>query len=179
MVLTQKINMGIQASANQNLAQIKPDISKVNPLYLAVFLCSYFGRKQFERYATGNVQPWLNLIQIKSLRVFLPSSDKQKTISDYVTRSLGEHENSKSLYYQAEDLLLEELGLNNFKPEEELSYIVNLSDVKSAHRTDAEYFHPKYKKIEEKLVKAFNAKKIKYLDFIKVTTGQYSEEYTN
>jgi type I restriction enzyme S subunit len=56
--------------------------------------------------------------------------------------------------------------------------VVNLSDLKSAHRTDAEYFQPKYKKIEEKLVKAFVAKKIKYLDFIKVTTGQYSEEYT-
>jgi len=89
-----------------------------------------------------------------------------------------EHDKSKCLYSQAEVLLLEELGLNNFKPEEELYYIVNLSDVKSAHRTDAEYFQPKFKKIEEKLVKDFNSKQIKHLDFIKVTTGQYSEEYT-
>ena len=51
---------------------------------------------------------------------------------------------SKSLYSQAEDLLLKELGLEDFKPKEDLSYIVNLSDVKSAHRTDAEYFQPKY-----------------------------------
>jgi hypothetical protein len=59
-----------------------------------------------------------------------------------------------------------------------MAYVVNLSDVKSAHRADASYFQPKYRKIEEKLIKDFNAKKIKYLDFIKVTTGQYSEEYS-
>ena len=56
-------------------------------------------------------------------------------------------EKSKSLYSQAENLLLEELGLKNFEQDETLSYIVNLSEVKSSHRADAEYFQPKYEKI--------------------------------
>ena len=55
---------------------------------------------------------------------------------------------SNSLYSQAENLLLEELGLKNYKPIEELSYIVKLSDIKSAHRADADYFQPKYEKID-------------------------------
>ncbi len=37
-----------------------------------------------------------------------------------------------------------------------MSYIVNLSEVKSAHRTDAEYFQPKYGKLIEKIKKKAN-----------------------
>ena len=76
------------------------------------------------------------------------------------------------------NLLLEELRLKDFKTEENLSFTVNFSNLKSVHRADAEYFQPKYEKIEEKLINDFDAKKIKQLDFIKVTTGQYSETYT-
>jgi len=54
-------------------------------------------------------------------------------------------------------LLLEELGLKDFKVEDNLSYIVNLSEVKSAHRADAEYFQPKYDKLVERIKKR-NAK---------------------
>jgi restriction endonuclease S subunit len=83
---------------------------------------------------------------------------------------------------QAENLLLGKLGLSSFakamEDKKDLSWIVNFSEVKEANRMDADYFQPKFKKIEEELVKNFNAKRIKYLDFIEVTTGQYSEEYT-
>jgi len=49
---------------------------------------------------------------------------------------------------------LEELGLKDFKVEDNLSYIVNLSEVKSAHRADAEYFQPKYEKLVERIKKS-------------------------
>ncbi|MEK7081937.1 MAG: hypothetical protein AAB905_01895, partial [Patescibacteria group bacterium] len=45
----------LPASANQNLAQIKPDIEKIDPVYLSVFLNSKFGHFQFDQFATGNV----------------------------------------------------------------------------------------------------------------------------
>lgn len=168
----------IPSSANQNLAQIKPDESKIDPLYLSVFLCCRFGRRQFKRFATGNVQPWLNLKQIKALKVFVPATAEQSRIKEIVLTSLAEYKNSKTLYTQAEDLLLEELGLKDFKAKEDLFNIVNLSDIKSAHRIDADYFQPKYAAIVDKLTRTFSAVKIKDLDFIKITTGQYCEEYT-
>jgi restriction endonuclease S subunit len=73
---------------------------------------------------------------------------------------LDQLEISKSLYSKAEDLLLEELELQDFKPVEKLSYIVNLSNVKSAHRADAEYFQPKFEKLLEKM----KCKKVKTLE---------------
>ncbi len=48
---------------------------------------------------------------------------------------------------------MEELGLKDFKLEDDLFYIVNLSQIKSVHRTDAEYFQPKYEKLIEKIKK--------------------------
>ena len=52
---------------------------------------------------------------------------------------------------------MKELSLKDFKPKEELSYIVNLSEAKSAYRADAEYFQPKYEKLMSK-IKSQNAK---------------------
>jgi restriction endonuclease S subunit len=150
----------------------------ISPYYFIAYLNSRYGSKLLERSVRGAVQTGLNIEDLKSLPVFIPPQKEQESIASSILNAKQEHYNSKSLYSQAEDLLLKELGLKAFKPEEELSFIVNLSDVKSARRADAEYFQPKYRKIEEKLLKELNAKRIKYLDFIKVTTGQYSEEYT-
>lgn len=47
--------------------------------------------------------------------------------------------------------------MKDFEVEDNLSYIVNLSEVKSAHRADAEYFQPKYEKLIEK-IKSKNAR---------------------
>ena len=165
----------LPANIDRHVARIALKEKTLDPHFLVAFLNSSFGRFQTVREATGNVQLNLFIDKIKELRV--PKTNNHE-VSQMVKNALRELRNSKALYSQAEDLLLKELKLKDFQPKEELSYIVNLSDVKSAHRADPEYFQPKYKKIEEKLVKTFDAKKIKYLDFIKVTTGQYSEEYT-
>lgn len=149
----------------------------INPYYFIAYLNSRYGQKLLERSVRGAVQTGLNIDDLKLLPVYIPPQEEQKLIAAIVLRAKQEQDKSKLLYSKAENLLLEELGLKDFELEDELSYVVNLSDVKSAHRADAAYFQPKYRKIEEKLVKDFNAKKINYLDFIKVTTGQYSEEY--
>ena len=169
----------IPAKLNSN-----QDITKINlrgkfsPYGLAAFLNSNYGRMQVLRLPVGSVQQHIFIWQTKSLLVPIFPESIINSIDKIYKEGLDQLQISKSLYSQAEDSLLKELGLKDFKPNEELSYIVNLSNIKSTRRVDAEYFQPKYRKIEEKLVKDFNAKRIKYLDFIKVTTGQYSEEYT-
>ena len=149
----------LPASANQNLAQIKPDRQKINPLYLAVFLSGRFGQAQFDWLATGNVQPWLNLSQINSIKIFTPSLDIQNNIAQLATKALDVYKESKSLYTQAETLLFGELGLKGFKADEDLYSIVNFSDIKSVNRMDAEYFQPKY----EKLISALKKQKARSL----------------
>ena len=72
-------------------------------------------------------------------------------VKGFYDRSLMKVEESNSLYKQAENLLLEKLGLADYKPKDELSFVVNFSDIKIANRMDSEYFQPKYEKLMSKL----------------------------
>lgn len=141
----------LPASANQNLAQVKPDTKKIDSFYLAVFLCTQFGKSQFLRFATGNVQPWLNLQQIGSIKVFLPNDEDQKRISYKSKQSLEKLYRSNDLYREAEQLLLQELGLKDFTPEWVAGYETNHDNILEVARMDAEYFQPRYEIVKDKI----------------------------
>jgi len=145
-------NVPPKLNSNQATAKItlKKDFS---PYYLAAFLNSYYGKKQIDREIVSSVQPNIFLWQIRNFKVPILPKNKQKEIEKIHIQGLEELDRSKSLYSQAENLLLEELGLKDFQIEDDLSYFVNFSDIKSAHRADAEYFQPKYEKIEKILSK--------------------------
>lgn len=119
----------------------------INPFYFVAYLNSLYGRKLLERSVRGAVQTGLNIDDLRNLPVFLPGANVQVDIADLVKNAKKTLDESKSFYSQAEKLLLEELGLKSFEAGKDLSYTVNLSDIKSAHRADAEYFQPKYEKL--------------------------------
>lgn len=146
----------LPATANQNLAQIKIDSNKINAFYVLAFLNCKYGILNFERLQTGNVQPWLNLTQIKSLKIPLFGKRLQDLVKSLIVNSYYYTTTSKSLYQQAETLLLEELGLKDWKPKKQLSYINKLSEANEAERFDAEYFQPMYLEIENK-IKAYKS----------------------
>ena len=141
----------LPANADRHVAIIRLSTKDISPFYLSAFLNSKYGRFQTIREATGNVQ--LNLFIDKIKRLIIPTLKNHKEISELAEKSLNMIAFANSLYPQTEELFLEELGLKDFKPEEDLSYVVNLSDVKSAHRADAEYFQPKYERIIERIKK--------------------------
>ncbi len=59
---------------------------------------------------------------------------------------------SKKLYQQAEELLLSELGLQDWQPPEETITVKSFSDsFLSSGRFDAEYYQPKYDRLIEPL----------------------------
>ncbi len=160
---------------NQRVVKIS---AKISPYYLFAYLSTEIARMQSERSALGIRQRNVGINDLKNILVVLPSSNTLRlTIDNLVSQYLAELENSKSLYSEAENLLLEELGLKDFKPKYELSYTANLSKAFGLRRIDAEYFQPVYDSIEEHLVKNFGARPIGKIGFINVTTGQYSEEY--
>src|SRR3989344_6400340 len=143
---------------NSNQATAKITLKQnVSPFYVAAFLNSYYGKSQITREILSSVQPNIFLWQIKNFKIPVVSNEKQKEIEDIWKKGLENLENSKAYYQQAENLLLEELGLVDFKPREDLSFVVNLSGVKFANRVDSEYFQPKYEKLISKLeLKAVN-----------------------
>jgi len=123
----------------------------ISPYYFIAYLNSKYGSRLLERSVRGAVQTGLNIEDLKSLPVFIPPQREQESIASSILNAKQEHDKSKCLYSQAEDLLLEELGLKDYQPIEELSYIIKLSDVKSAHRVDADYYQPKYEKLISKI----------------------------
>ncbi|PIR89318.1 MAG: hypothetical protein COU07_00255 [Candidatus Harrisonbacteria bacterium CG10_big_fil_rev_8_21_14_0_10_40_38] len=121
----------------------------LNPYYLLTYLNSATGRLFSLRGKRGAIQEGLNLSDLKDIKVFIPSEDFQNKIAELVQKSFSIINNSKSLYSQAEQLLLSELGLLDWKPKHALSFVKNFSATLEANRFDAEYFQPKYEEIVE------------------------------
>lgn len=124
---------------------------KINPWFLSLFLASKYGQYQLERMTGGTVQTGVILKDLSTLQVPNLNENVQGTIAQTLKRANEEQINSKKNYQQAENLLLEELGLKNFQPVNDSSFVVNLSDVKVAHRADAEFFQPKYQRLIEQI----------------------------
>ena len=137
-----------------NLISIKKS-PQIDFDYLLAFLNSFYGINQLYHKLSGQVQPKITTDDVRQILIFVPDIEKQREIAKFIQNSRHGQESSKSLYSQAENLLLTELGLSESKAweDETLSYIVNLSEAKSAHRADAEYFQPKYEKLVERIKK--------------------------
>ncbi|MFZ8805794.1 MAG: restriction endonuclease subunit S [Candidatus Calescibacterium sp.] len=140
---------------------IKISFNKINPAYGAIFLASKYGLSQAIRLKTGSAQLNLNIPNILQIKVPVLSEDVQKEIENIVWQVYELQQFSRSIYSQAEFLLLEELGLKDFKPKYEKTYTDKLSDAFSAHGIDAEYFQPAYEEVIKLLMKKVKVEKLK------------------
>lgn len=139
----------------------------INPFYFIAYLNSSYGRKLLERSVRGAVQTGLNIDDLKDLPVYVPVESDQRAIASIVEQAKASYDESKSLYSQAEEMLLEELRLKDFEADGELLWnVVNLSDAKAAGRMDAEYFQPKY-------AQEIHFEKWRFIDFVGWRTGPY------
>ena len=134
-------------------------VKRINPFYLLTYFNTDTGKLFSMRGKRGAIQEGLNLPDLEEIRVFIPSPKFQSKIEEIVKLSFDNKENSTALYQQAQDILLAELGLNNWKPAHRLTFVKRYSDTQQAKRMDAEYFQPKYDDI---------------IDAIKAYKGGYS-----
>lgn len=155
---------------------------KVGSYYLWAFLKSKYGQFQINREITGATgQLHLNTGNVQNILIplFVEEYQEFKKIYDQASKLF---EDSKKLYLQAEEVLLKGLGLKSVVFDNELSYIVNFSDVQKANRVDAEYFQPKYGKLNSKLkskqTKALNAFVKNYSTGYAFKSENYQEEGT-
>ena len=120
------------------------------PEYISMFLNSKYGKFQSDRKITGNTRPALAYEEIRDYKIPLVDKKLQQDVKNIYDESISVDKKAKRFYAEAEELLLEELGLKNYIEEESLFSIVNLSDIKKANRIDAEYFQEKYQKLFSK-----------------------------
>jgi type I restriction enzyme M protein len=134
-------------NSNQDIAKV--DCSGgINPYYLYGFLITDYGFNQIQRQLVGSVQQHIFLWQIENLFISDFNSDFQEFIEKLIKFANSTSEKSKLFYQQAEDLLLSELGLQDWQPTEETVAVKSFAEsFLSSGRLDAEYYQPKQQKV--------------------------------
>lgn len=152
-------NIPQKLNSNQDIVKITLKEDTLSPYFLAAFLNSDYGRKQVLRLPVGSVQQHIFLWQTKGLLIPEPPKKTEQEIEKIYLKVFKNLSSSKNWYFQAEKLLLEELGLSDFEIPQDLAWIVDYSEVEEDARVDAEHFHPKYEKLVE-AVKTYGYKRL-------------------
>ena len=133
--------------ANINQHSVKMTVRNIVPYFLSTFLNCKYGYSQSTRHVVGITRPALDYSAIKSF--LIPDLDRnfQEIIASYCHQAEKSREDSKQRYNEAQTLLLSELNLTDYQPQQELTFVKNFSDIERAERIDADYFQPKYDEI--------------------------------
>lgn len=135
----------LPANINQNIAHIRPNKKKINPEYLNLYLNSKYGKLYLEYLSRQMEQVNLNCEEVGMVKVPIFSDTFQSQIESFVKSANTNLFKSKSLYLEADRMLLSELGLNDWRP---TNAPVNIKQLKESFltsgRLDAEYYQTKY-----------------------------------
>lgn len=169
-------------SWNQRVALIRLKKQKyiVSPECLFITLSTKYCREHVERWAKGIRQRNVGNPAVLNMSIPIFTLQFQNHSAELVKDSFNLLERSYNFFFQAEQILLSELGLTNWKPKHQLSFVRNYSDSKKADRIDAEYFQPMYDELIEKVKQYRNGHrtigdclKIKDRDFTPKDDVQY------
>ena len=120
--------------------------------FLCVFYYTYFGYKQIERQLKISAQPTISTEIISNLKFPKVSYNFKSFIASQLNKSFELDNQSRETYTQAENLLLETLGLKDFEPSKEPVNIKNFSEsFGSSGRLDAEYYQVKFEQVVNKI----------------------------
>lgn len=164
---------------SQNVAGAKLKSSKDGP-YLLSFLLSKIGRNQILRSSMLSGQGKLELDDIRNYEIPQVSGDFKAAVASIFKQKEELYNLSVSSYSKAEHLLLQAIGLNNFKPTTKNTNEKKVSQsFAQSGRLDAEYYLPKYEEVVLK-IKSTPYETLKGLAHIKksIEPGSvyYSEE---
>lgn len=166
-----------KATCSCKLAIMRP--KDIEPSFLAVYLKSYYGQNQIQKYKRGAAQTGLILEDFD--QILIPDFSKifRQTVAELVTHTYGITEQSKATYAAAETLLLDTLGMADFAPGEEAVNIKSFKDsFVATARLDAEYYQPKYEYVLAHIT-AQAHDKLAALVTIRKSIEPGSDEYTD
>lgn len=159
---------------SRDIGIIRP--AKINSAFVNAYILSKFGVKIIERGETGGTgQSTLTTSYLKEIDI--PRFKIEKQIGDLVAKSEKILEKSQYCYKQAENLLLEAIGLKDFEPSKEKTNVKNFSECfQISERLDAEFYQRKYDEIESKIKQNKKWNSLGDLQ-TKIDTGEYAPAY--
>lgn len=158
------------------LFRIRVKKEMITPSTLISYLYTSYGRSEIEKNMMTSNQTNFSPARFKLIRVPKFKKSLQDTVDKLMLEAYISSETSKDFYKKAEEMLLKESGLRDFQEENDLSCVVNFSEVQNANRIDAEYFQTKYERLIEK-VKFRNAKLLGELVSVRKGLEPGSEAY--
>jgi type I restriction enzyme M protein len=152
-------------------------LSEEDQVYLFLYFQTDFCNRLLIRSSSQSVQAHLTITLVRGLELFKASYSFKNFLKKLINCSQKELDLSKTIYQQAENLLLTELGLKDWKPTEESIAVKSFSEsFLSSGRLDAEYYQPKYDQVEEHIKNYSGGWDYLGNKFL-VETGEYSDEY--
>lgn len=176
---------------------VKVDTQKPHTnCYLTTFLNCKYGKISLQRVKRRAVnQANINAKELSNLNIPLPTEPFQKAIQELVVEAQKQKVLSEKLYKEAEEILLNELGLLNWKPKtvsftyhgiefEVIDSISekNFNEANDNSRFDAEFWEPQYEEVNKAFDK-FPRKRIGSLVSYPISSGATpkagGDDYTN
>ena len=137
-----------------NIIAVEVNEENYNPYFLTLFFNTKYGFLQIERELKISAQPTVSTERLQNLK--LPILDKrfQDNIGVLFNKAISKVIKSEKIYKEAEEILLKELDLLDFKPSQNSIAIKSFSEsFLATGRLDSEYYQPKYDDLEEKILK--------------------------
>lgn len=166
-----------KATCSCKLAIMRP--KDISPSFLAVYLKSYYGQNQIQKYKRGAAQTGLILEDFDQILIPDFSKNFRAKIAALIDIAYGTTQQSQTTYANAETLLLDTLGMTDFSPSAEAVNIKSFKDsFSTTGRLDAEYYQPKYEQIVAHITVQPHARLIKLVD-IKKSIEPGSDAYSD
>lgn len=135
------------------LVRFIPDKTKLLPEYLTIFLNSKYGVEEIKRRSRQSInQTNVNPEEVKEIWIPLLSSTFQLNLEKIMDIGFSGLISAREKYQQAEQMLLEELGFDNYSINDEPVNIKSFTgSFGTSGRLDAEYYQKKYEEIVQRL----------------------------
>lgn len=159
------------------LVRVRTNPQYILPEFLTIYLNTTFGKLQIQRRAMRSNQVNVSASQLRAIPIPIFAHEFQEKVADFVNHAADKIVLSKHNYAQAEQLLLSELGLLDWKPRRTLTYVRSFNQVAKASRMDAEHFHPKYKELRD-IIRNYSGGYLRLID-IAVNSNETIEPRTN
>ena len=150
-------NDNIERTFASYLVRFNPKESVILPEYLCAFLNTKQGISDIKRRARQSInQTNVNPEEVKEIDIPILDMAFQEQIRDKFEQANLYRNKSISLYRESEDILLKELGLKNWQPNNNSINIKRINEsFLASGRLDADYYQPKYDDYND-LIKSYN-----------------------